>query len=433
MMTLPRLQQHMRSGYSTAHSLVRASHRDFASTSSPQRAAAASEHATPASFIVANAQPRIVSGIQPTGGVPHLGNYLGAIKSWVQLQDPAIQAQRMRGSTSDGQRSEPSGSASHSVSAVSSQPSNPSNSAVDVLYMIVDLHALTVAPEKAVLRRNITDMTIALLACGINPAKSVLFQQSKVSGHSELMWLLGCITSNSWLSRMTQWKAKKQQLLASKSLDKHDWGLYSYPILMAADVLLYRGTHVPVGDDQQQHLELASTLANTFNHVHKSAFFPAPVPMYNDAKRIMNLRNPVNKMSKSDVSDASRINLTDSDDDIRSKLRRALTDTNENSITFDPENRPGVANLLSIAAAIRGETPQSMAEHYTKSNLNMRGLKDAVMELVIAEVKPIREKIAELQADEKAVHRILEEGSHRANEMSRGTLQEVRKLVGLDL
>ncbi|ORZ30603.1 Aminoacyl-tRNA synthetase [Catenaria anguillulae PL171] len=253
--------------------------------------------------------PIVLSGIQPTG-TPHLGNYLGAVRQWSQLQH-----------------------------------SHPC-----VLYSIVDLHALTAHPPvaPAVLRQSIRDTAALLLAAGIDPAKSALFQQSHVPAHANLAWVLTCLSSAGWLARMTQWKAKAGGGAAAVASEQGvppglKMGLFSYPVLMAADILVYQATHIPVGDDQLQHLELARLIAKTFNSTYKTDLFPMPQAItLTSGKRIMSLTDPTSKMSKSAPSDSSRIHLTDSNDVIVKKIRRAVTDSAP-TITFDTTNRPASA------------------------------------------------------------------------------------------
>ncbi|SVD19947.1 uncharacterized protein METZ01_LOCUS372801, partial [marine metagenome] len=224
---------------------------------------------------------RIFSGVQPTGNL-HLGNYLGAIRNWVRLQ-----------------------------------------SEFECLYCVVDLHAITVPQDPAELRANTLEVTAGLLAAGIDPAKNIIFNQSRVSGHSELAWIFNCVARLGWLNRMTQFKEK-----AGKRRDNATVGLYAYPNLMAADILLYKATHVPVGEDQKQHLELTRDIAQAFNSMFDVDFFPEPEPVIlEDAARVMSLRNGANKMSKSDESDYSRINLTDDSDTIALKIQKARTDS----------------------------------------------------------------------------------------------------------
>jgi tryptophanyl-tRNA synthetase len=254
-------------------------------------------------------KPRVLSGVQPTGNL-HLGNYLGAIRNWVGLQD------------------------SH-----------------ECLFMLADLHAITVPQNPADLTRNTRETAAAYIACGIDPKRSAIFPQSAVTMHAELAWILNCHTPLGWLNRMTQFKEK-----SGKNKEAAPVGLYAYPVLMAADILGYHATHVPVGEDQKQHLELARDIAGAFNRAYGEEFFPLPEPLIMPtAARIMSLRDGSKKMSKSDPSDYSRITLTDDADAIAKKIRKATSDSIE-GVTYDPEGRPEVANLLTIYGALTNST-----------------------------------------------------------------------------
>ncbi|XP_035264069.1 tryptophan--tRNA ligase, mitochondrial [Anguilla anguilla] len=322
---------------------------------------------------------RVFSGIQPTG-VPHLGNYLGALESWVGLQ----------GSFSS------------------------------VLYSIVDLHAITVPQDPALLRENILDMAASLLACGISPAHSIIFQQSQVSEHAELSWILGCLTSMPRLRHLPQWKMK------SKDKKEGSVGLFTYPVLQAADILLYRSTHVPVGEDQVQHLELAQDVARIFNNQY-GELFPIPQALLSASRRVKSLRDPASKMSKSDPQRLATVRLTDSPDDIVLKFRKAVTDfTSE--VTFDPERRPGVSNLVAIHAAVSGLT----AEEAVRS---ARGMDTAQYKLLVADavvhkVAPIRAEIARLRADRGHLEGVLTRGAQQARDLAAPLLAEVRRRLG---
>ncbi|KAJ8339895.1 hypothetical protein SKAU_G00345280 [Synaphobranchus kaupii] len=293
---------------------------------------------------------RVFSGIQPTG-VPHLGNYLGALESWVGLQE--------------GYSS--------------------------VLYSIVDLHAITMPQEPGQLRDNILNMAATLLACGINPAHSILFQQSQVSEHAELSWILGCLTSMPRLRHLPQWKMK------SKDKKEGSVGLFTYPVLQAADILLYRSTHVPVGEDQVQHLELAQDVARIFNKQH-GELFPIPQALLSASPRVKSLRDPTSKMSKSDPQSLATVGLSDSPDDIVLKFRKAVTDfTSE--VTFDPERRPGVSNLVAIHAAVCGWTVEEAVR--SAQGLETAQYKLLVADAVIHKVAPIRVEIARLRGGQR--------------------------------
>ncbi|KAJ3023936.1 Tryptophan--tRNA ligase, mitochondrial [Thoreauomyces humboldtii] len=368
---------------------------------------------------------RVLSGIQPTA-VPHLGNYLGALDNWVRLQD----------STAAG---------------------------TDVLYSIVDLHALTVPQDPAALRSNVRDMAACLLACGIREERSVLFRQSRVPQHSELAWLLFCRTPIGWLSRMHQWKTKLQTMqavgglksttaasatlnLTSQLADSYDAsdpptegetavaglnvGLLTYPVLQAADILIYRATEVPIGEDQVQHMEMVQMAARSFNSHYKKEVFPIPKGLYAStaSKKILSLRTPTSKMSKSDPSEQSRINLDDTPDQIRSKIRRATVDSIR-GITYDPERRPGVANLVNILSSMCGETPEEVAKRF--EGAGNEKFKEEVAEAIAERLGPIREELVRLRKDKGFVDGVLERGEERAQAMAARTLRDIQKVVGL--
>ncbi|XP_074513976.1 tryptophan--tRNA ligase, mitochondrial isoform X2 [Sebastes fasciatus] len=322
---------------------------------------------------------RVFSGIQPTG-VPHLGNYLGALENWVALQ----------------------------------------NQYPSVLYSIVDLHSITQPQDPAQLRSNILDMAASLLACGIDPERAILFQQSQVSEHAELSWILGCLTSMPRLRHLPQWKMK------SKLKNEGSVGLYTYPVLQAADILLYKSTHVPVGEDQVQHLELAQDLARVFNNRYGD-LFPEPAALLSSTRKVKSLRDPSAKMSKSDPQVMATITITDSPDDIALKVRRAITDfTSE--VTFDPEKRPGVSNLVTIHAAM---AMISVEEAVSQAGGMDTGVyKQLVTEAVIQRLTPIREEIERLRADRGHLEGVLARGTCRARELAAPVLREVRQKVG---
>ncbi|KAM4731962.1 tryptophan--tRNA ligase, mitochondrial [Anableps anableps] len=322
---------------------------------------------------------RVFSGIQPTG-VPHLGNYLGALENWVALQ----------------------------------------NQYPLVLYSIVDLHSITQPQDPDKLRNNILDMAASLLACGINPEKAILFQQSQVSEHAELCWILGCLTSMPRLRHLPQWKMK------SKLKNEGSVGLYTYPVLQAADILLYKSTHVPVGEDQVQHLELAQDLARIFNH-HYGELFPEPRALLSSTRKVKSLRDPSAKMSKSDPQAMATIAITDSPNEIALKIRRAVTDfTSE--VTFDPETRPGVSNLVTIHAAM---AKVSVEEALSQARgLDTGTYKGLVSEAVIQRLMPIREEIRRLRTERAHLEGLLAQGTSRARELAAPVLAEVRRRVG---
>ncbi|XP_012697729.3 tryptophan--tRNA ligase, mitochondrial [Clupea harengus] len=324
---------------------------------------------------------RVFSGIQPTG-VPHLGNYLGALESWVSLQD-------VYGS---------------------------------VLYSIVDLHAITQPQDPTLLRQNVLDMAASLLACGIDPERSILFQQSQVAEHAELSWILGCLTSMPRLRHLPQWKMK------SKQKNEGSVGLYTYPVLQAADILLYKSSHVPVGEDQVQHLELAQDLARVFNH-HYGEFFPEPRALLSSTRKVKSLRDPSSKMSKSDPQKHATISLTDSPDDIVLKIRRAVTDfTSE--VTYDPDTRPGVSNLVAVHSAVSGLTVEEVVRQ--ARGIDTARYKQLVAEAVVQRLEPIRLEIQRLKDNRDHLEKVLAHGAQKARELASPVLKEVRQRVGFD-
>jgi tryptophanyl-tRNA synthetase len=328
---------------------------------------------------------RVVSGIQPTGGL-HLGNLLGAILRWVRMQDEA-----------------------------------------ECLYFLADLHALTVAVDPDELRANVREMAAALIASGIDPAKSIVFAHSAVPAHAELAWVLGCTARMGWLNRMTQWKDK-----AGKNREGASVGLFSYPVLQAADILLYQATHVPVGDDQKQHVELTRDIALKFNTDFDVDLFVPPEPFIGGgaSARIMSLRDGRSKMSKSDPSDMSRINLTDSDDEIAQKIRKAKTDPEP--LPDDPgglEARPEAKNLVGIYGAITGETVEQVLSRFAGQGFGsfMPALADALVGLLA----PLRARLEQFRADPAELDRILCVGAERASELAAPTLVGAYRAVGL--
>jgi tryptophanyl-tRNA synthetase len=324
---------------------------------------------------------RVFSGVQPTGNL-HLGNYLGAIRHWVRMQD------------------------SH-----------------ECIFGIMDLHAITVAQDPAALRNATREVAAALIASGIDPQKSILFPQSSVSVHAELAWILGCHTPLGWLNRMTQFKEK-----AGKQRDNASLGLYGYPVLMAADILGYKATHVPVGEDQKQHLELARDIAGAFNRAYGSEYFPLPEPLIlGEATRVMSLRDGKAKMSKSDASDMSRINLTDDADTIANKFKKAKTDLID-GITYDPENRPEVANLLNIFAALSDVPRKEIEARYAASGFGQ--FKKDLTDLAVDKLAPMTSKMRVLMDDPANIDSFLAVGAERAAEMAGKHLDEIKDIVG---
>lgn len=323
----------------------------------------------------------ILSGVQPTGNL-HLGNYLGAIKNWVKLQNE------------------------HKC-----------------LFMLADMHAITVHQEPQELRDNVMKVAALYIACGIDPKKSPIFNQSRISGHAELAWVLGCNTPIGWLNRMTQFKDK-----AGKDKEKAGLGLYSYPVLMAADILLYNADMVPVGDDQKQHLELARDIAGAFNRNFKTEFFTIPEALYTKAgARVMSLQDYSKKMSKSDSSEYSRINLTDDNDTIRNKAKKAKTDSIA-EVTYEPETRPDVANLINLLGVLTEKTPQAVAAELAGKKSS--DLKTALAEALVATVEPVRTKYNELMDDRIMLMKVLDEGAAKANDIARANFTKVKEIVG---
>jgi len=330
---------------------------------------------------------RIVSGIQPTGSL-HLGNYLGAIRNWVLMQDALG----------------PDGKA---------------------WFFIADLHAITIFQDPAELRRSTREIAAALMAAGIDPAKAVLFNQSQVPEHAELAWVLGCTARMGWLNRMTQFKEK-----SGKDREGASVGLYTYPVLQAADVLLYKATHVPVGDDQKQHLELARDIAAKFNTDFGVELFPLPEPtIAPSSPRVRSLRDGAAKMSKSDPSDQSRINLTDSADEIRNKLKRAKTDPEPLPCEAKGlEGRPEARNLVEIYATLSGEGVDAVLGRFGGQGFG--AFKPALADLLVAHLAPLNQRFRDLLAAPDEIDRALAEGARQARAVAAGTLREVREAVG---
>ncbi len=327
---------------------------------------------------------RVVSGIQPTGNL-HLGNYLGAIKNWVKMQEEA-----------------------------------------ECFFFLADLHAITVPNEPAALSANTREMAAALIASGVDPDKSTLFNQARVSGHAELAWMLFCSTPLGWLDRMTQFKEK-----SGKHKQRASMGLYSYPVLQAADVLIYQATHVPVGDDQKQHLELARDIASKFNGDSGQDIFTLPEAYINGpAARVMSLRDGNAKMSKSDPSDLSRINLSDDDDMISKKIKKARTDAEVLPSEIEGlEGRAEARNLVNIFAAITDKSPDAiLAEHAGKG---FGDFKPALIDAMISTLSPIRERFIALKSDDKMLDAILEKGAKKAQEEAQKTVESTYKALGL--
>jgi tryptophanyl-tRNA synthetase len=337
--------------------------------------------------------PQLVfSGVQPTGNL-HLGNYLGAIKKFVDLQS------------------------SH-----------------ECIYCVVDLHAITVAQDPIALKTHIREVTAAFVACGIDPEKHIVFNQSQVPQHAELAWVFNCVARMGWLNRMTQFKEK-----AGKDRENASVGLYAYPTLMAADILVYRATHVPVGEDQKQHLELARDVAQKFNNDFAASiatcgygemFFPLPEPLIQGpATRVMSLRDGAKKMSKSDASDYSRINLTDNADTIAQKVRKAKTDPDAlPSEEKGLEKRPEADNLVGIFAALSDMTKADVLAEYGGSNFS--SFKNALVDLSVAKLSPIADRMRELMADPAHIDAILINGAARAEAIAAKNMKAVKNIIG---
>ena len=327
---------------------------------------------------------RILSGMQPTGQL-HLGNYLGALRNWVRLQDEA-----------------------------------------ECFYCVVDLHAITMPQDPAELRTAIRNTAAAYIAAGVDPHKSALFPQSAVPQHCELSWIFNTITPLGWLNRMTQFKDK-----STKSRDLELLGLYAYPVLMAADILIYKATHVPVGEDQKQHLELARDIAGTFNRQFKVDYFPLPEPqILGEATRVMSLRDGTKKMSKSDESDYSRINLTDDADAIALKIRKAKTDTEPLPDNLKAlEARPEADNLITIYAALADTTKAKVLGEF--SGQQFSGFKKTLTDIAVAKLAPITARMRELQTDHAALDKILRHGAERAGALAEKHMTEIKDIVGL--
>ncbi len=336
---------------------------------------------------------RVFSGVQPTGNL-HLGNYLGAIVKFVELQNR-----------------------------------------YDCIYCVVDLHAITVWQDPLELPRATREVTAAFIACGVDPNKNIIFNQSQVAEHAELAWVFNCVARLGWLNRMTQFKEK-----AGKDRENASVGLYAYPNLMAADILVYRATHVPVGEDQKQHLELARDIAQKFNndfsasiaaHGFGDAFFPLPEPLIQGpATRVMSLRDGAKKMSKSDASDYSRINLTDDADAIAQKIRKAKTDpeplpSDEKGL----ENRAEADNLVGIYTALAGGTRAQVLQDFGGAQFST--FKAALVDLAVARLAPIGGELKRLMQDEAYINSVLADGAQRAHAIAAKTMNSVKDIVGL--
>ena len=329
---------------------------------------------------------KIFSGVQPTGNL-HLGNYLGAIKNFVELN-------------------------------------NDKNN--ECIFCVVDLHAITVKQDPEELKRNIRETAATFIASGIDPKKSIIFNQSMVPAHSEAAWILSCVSRIGWLNRMTQFKEK-----AGKDKENASIGLYSYPVLMAADILLYDSTHVPVGDDQKQHLELCRDIAQKFNNDFNSPdFLKVPEPLIQkEFSRIMSLKDGTKKMSKSDPSDLSRINLTDKTDEIFNKIKKAKTDPMQMPKNIEKLNeRPEAENLLGIYSSLKNQDLKKSISEFEEKNFSE--FKDRLAEVLIERINPISKEINKLLKEEKYLDKILLEGSQKANQIASKKMLKIKELLG---
>ena len=329
---------------------------------------------------------KIFSGVQPTGNL-HLGNYLGAIKNFVEL-------------------------------------SNDEDN--DCIFCVVDLHAITVKQNPKELRNNIRETVATFVASGIDPKKSIIFNQSKVTAHSEAAWILSCTARTGWLSRMTQFKEK-----AGKDKEKASVGLYSYPVLMAADILLYDATHVPVGDDQKQHLELCRDIAQKFNNDFEvEDFFKVPEPLIQkDFSRIMSLKDGSKKMSKSELSDLSRINLTDDADQIINKIKKAKTDPLPMpSSNEELDKRHEAKNLIGIYSSLTDTKLEKSINEF--SGKNFSEFKEKLSQVLVEKISPISKEISKLLAEESFLDSILLEGSEKANKIASKKMKKIHEIVG---
>ena len=329
---------------------------------------------------------KIFSGVQPTGNL-HLGNYLGAIKNFVDLNN---------------------------------------DNKNKCIFCVVDLHAITVKHDPKELRNNIRETVATFIASGIDPKKSIIFNQSKVSAHSETAWILSCVARMGWLNRMTQFKEK-----AGNDKEKASIGLYSYPVLMASDILLYDTTHVPVGDDQKQHLELCRDIAQRFNNDFEAEnFFTIPEPLIQKQfSRIMSLKDGLKKMSKSDLSDLSRINLTDEKDQIINKIKKAKTDPMPMPSSIDElDNRPEAKNLIGIYSSLNETTLEKSLKEFQGKNFSE--FKEKLAELVVDKISPISGKIRELLNDKKYLDQILLDGSDKAANIASEKVKKIHELIG---
>jgi len=326
---------------------------------------------------------RIFSGVQPTGNL-HLGNYLGAIRNWVRLQNE-----------------------------------------YDCIFCVVDLHAITMWQDPKDLRANTREVAAAMIAAGVDPKRNIIFNQSQVSAHAELAWIFNCVARLGWLDRMTQFKEK-----AGKDKERASVGLYAYPNLMAADILAYKATHVPVGEDQKQHLELTRDIAQKFNHDFKVDFFPVVEPLiFGEATRVMSLKDGTSKMSKSDPSEASRITMIDDADTIARKIRKAKTDPEPlPSEAAGLEKRPEAANLVGIFAALDDKPVDAVLQEFGGQGFGV--FKPALADLAVARLGPIQNELRRLLSEPEQIDSVLGQGAEQAAAIARPVLKEIHEIVG---
>ena len=330
--------------------------------------------------------PRVFSGIKPSGGLT-LGNYLGAMKRFVEMQE---------------------------------------SGEYETIYCMVDLHAITVWQDPEELRHNTREMAACFIAAGIDPEKSILFNQSQVAEHAQLGWIFNCVARMGWMGRMTQWKDK-----AGKNAENASLGLFGYPALMAADILVYHATHVPVGEDQKQHLELTRDIAAKFNNDFKTPFFPITEPVIEGAAtRVMSLRDGSKKMSKSDASDMSRINMDDDADTVAKKIRKAKTDPEPLPDNLEGlDDRPEARNLINIYAALADTTPQTVIEEFAGKQFGT--FKPALADLAVDRLSPISAEMNRMMQDIPEIDRMLGAGADRAREIATPILEKTYDIVGM--
>ncbi len=326
---------------------------------------------------------RIFSGVQPSGDL-HLGNYLGALRNWSRLQGD-----------------------------------------FECIFCVVDLHAITVWQDPKILPLQTLEVTAGLLAAGLDPERNIIFNQSRVAAHAELAWIFNCVARLGWLNRMTQFKEK-----AGKNRENASLGLYAYPSLMAADILLYKATHVPVGEDQKQHLELSRDIAQKFNNDYGVDVFPLPEPLIlKEAARVMSLRDGTKKMSKSDPSENSRINMTDGAEEIARKIKRAKTDPQPlPGQPSDLGERPEAANLMGIYASLADETLEKVCERFEGAPFS--AFKEALTELAVGELAPVGDEMGRLMDDRAHLEKVLADGADRAQAIAQPILAEIHDIVG---